>query len=232
MKNQLNIGTIKKQNTLLKIIVFCLTAFISISAFTSREASINNFDEITVKKLLLVDSAGNKRMIMTTDFAKAPWGGQEMKRNVPPEMAGMIYLDTNGDEIGGLAFGGGDKSKVALSSFDYSGMPLEAIGYKRYQTEEATGAEFVVMDNPRMDSTFIAQKFIEEVNAGEKGVQTKKLQQQMISRVGLGVENHNARLILKDDKGNNRIILEVNDKNDAVFKILDGNGNVIQEFPK
>jgi hypothetical protein len=233
MENQLNFGTLKKQNFLLKITIFCLILFTLVSAFTNRKAGINNFDEITVKKLSLVDSTGKKRMIMTTDFAKAPWGGQEVKRNVPPGMAGMIYLDTNGDEVGGLAFGGSDKGKVALSTLDYTGMPLEAIGYSRVQTEKYTSAGFVVMDNPRIDSTWNAEKFLEENKSGQKdGAQIKLLQKQMVSRVELGVVNHDARLILKDNKGKDRIILGVNDNNEAVIKILDEDGNVIQKFPE
>ena len=92
------------------------------------------------------------------------------------------------------------------------------------------------MDSPRKDSDFDINKFVEDhksgkLKDGEVTEQVKLLQEQMVSRVNLGVENHNAALVLMDQKGNQRIVLEVNDKNEAIFKIMDENGKVVQQFP-
>jgi len=216
---------LKYLNFLLTCIVVCL---IAISSKSSVENS-GNFGDIVVRKLTLVDSLGTKRFELTTDLAKAHFAGEKIERNVPPNMAGMVFLNPDGDEVGGIAFGGEDDGCVGLSVIDYSGIPLEAIGIRRIQTPDMTSAQFIVMDNPRADIEFDVDAYMKELKSEEDGPQIKALQSQMIPRIGLGVENHTAGLTIADQEGRNRIIIEVKD-NRLVFKILDENGDVVYDY--
>lgn len=238
MNKQLNTTVLEKRVKFLTIFVISLTIFIILTVVSVfAKIGSENFDAIVVKKLILVDSTGTKRIEMTTDLSRAPFAGEELERNVPPNMAAIIFMNPDGDEVGGIGFGGDENTKFALNGLDYAGIPLEAIGFNRVQTAKTSSAQLVVMDNPRKDSGFDAQKFVKEFNTGDwkdgkKGEQLKIFQEQMVPRVNLGVENHNASLVLMDKQGNKRIVLEVNEKNEAIFKILDEKGNIVQEFPQ
>ncbi len=235
-----NYTAIKQQNRLLKgvlAVVGMFSLLLIISAFKGSSNNIKHFDEIVVKKLTMIDSLGTERIRMTTDLSTGPFAGSEIKRNVPPNMAAIIFMGQNGDEVGGIGYGGSKEMTFALNGLDYTGMPLEAIGYNRIQTPETSAAQFVVMDGPRKDSGFNSEKFIEETKnldytSGQLGEQMKILQSQMVSRVNLGVENHNAALTLYDSKQNARIILKVDDNDEAVFQILDEKGNVVHKYSK
>ncbi|MFC5046109.1 hypothetical protein ACFSTE_04925 [Aquimarina hainanensis] len=240
MNTHSNYDAIKQQNRLLKSVVTIIGIFsiiLIISAFKSSGTNVQHFDEIVVKKLTMIDSLGTERIRMTTDLTTAPFGGEEIERNVPPNMAAIIFIGPDGDEVGGIGYGGTKEMSFALNSLDYTGVPLEAIGYNRIQTPETSAAHFVVLDSPRKDAGFDKKKFLEEarnskINTNEPGEQLKILQSQMVSRVNLGVENHNAALTLYDSKQNARIILKVDDNDEAVFQILDEKGNVVHQYSK
>ncbi|CAM1370783.1 hypothetical protein [Tenacibaculum xiamenense] len=240
MNTDSNYSAIKQQNRLLKGVlaaVGTLSLTLVISAFKSSTSNVKHFDEIVVKKFTMIDSLGTERIRMTTDLSTGPFGGEEIKRNMPPNMAAIIFMGQTGDEVGGIGYGGTKEQTFALNGLDYTDIPLEAIGYHRFQTPDGSVAKFVVADGPRKDSGFDKKKFIEETKSldyknGKLGEQMKILQSQMVSRVNLGVENHNAALTLYDSKQNARIILKVDDNDEAIFEILDAKGNVVHKYSK
>jgi len=218
-----------RQIKYLNFILACILIYLIAISHRSTLESNTNFGEITVRKLTLVDSLGTIRFELTTDLATAHFAGEEIERNVPANMAGMVFLNPDGDEVGGIAFGGEDDGLVGLSVIDYSGIPLEAIGIRRIQTPDLTTAQFVVMDNPGSDMVFDVDAYLEELKSEVDGPQIKALQSQMVPRIGLGVENHTAGLTIADQEGRSRIVIEVKD-NKPVFRILDENGDVVYDY--
>jgi hypothetical protein len=55
----------------------------------------------------------------------------------------------------------------------------------------------------------------------------KKLQSLMVERISLGVEENVASLVLKDRKGNDRIILGVDSKDQPYIKVLNQDGSEV-----
>lgn len=222
---------IKKINRL-QITVFLLISIMAIGfgylVFTNK----NTNDELTVKRLTLIDENGTNRVQLTSDLSKAPFGGKEISRKPLPGIAGIIFMGPNGDEVGGIGFGGDENTAFSVNAMDYSGIPLEAIGFRKIQTKDFTSAGLVIEDNPRKDYGFDVQKFIEEDAKGIDGKQVKILQSQMIDRVDLSVTNHKAGLTLKDSKGRDRIILSVDENDIARIQVIDTTGQIISELPK
>lgn len=196
-------------------------------------------DVIIARKIILVDKNGTQRIAMLTDddLAKAPFAGEQIPRNVPPNMAGVIFMNPDGDEVGGIGFGGDEDRTFALNALDYTGIPLEAIGFNRIQTADSSAAQFIVLDGPRPELGFDAGEFAEEFLAmqeGEEGVEGGHVDlflQQVVPRVNLGVEDHNAALSLMDTAGKQRIVLEVDADDQAILKILDSEGEVVYQLP-
>lgn len=226
LKNQIKNLKLTVGATLLGICAFFIFSF---SATNSEK---KYFEELTVGTLNIAGPDSLKRMILTHQIGDAPFNGEKLKRNVPPTMAGMIYLNPNGDEIGGVGWAGNESSTFALNALDYTGLPLEAIGFNRIQNENTQSAQLVVMDNPRREVKMNIDKFVEEVNTENYGEEVKKMQEQMVNRVTLGVENHIASLLMSDKSGNPRIKLIVDDNNEAKIIILDEKGNQVTSLPK
>lgn len=202
-----------------------------IFSFQSTPDNNKKFKELTVEKLNIASPEGTKRMILTHKIGAAPFNGKKLERNVPPTMAGMIYLNPNGDEIGGVGWAGNESRTFALNALDYTGTPMEAIGFNRIQNEDTQSAQLVVMDNPRRDIEIDKDKLVEEINSQNYGEALKKLQKQMVNRVTLGVENHNASLLMSDKSGNPRIKLMVDDNGKAKISVLDEEGNEVASLP-
>jgi len=81
-----------------------------------------------------------------------------------------------------------------------------------------------VMDSP---TGTIDVKKIKANDAAE----IKRLQAMMIDRVTLGVDGHDAALVLKDRNGKKRIVIGVDANNDPRIEVLDEAGKVIQRLP-
>ena len=76
-------------------------------------------DELTVKRINIVDEAGQNRMVISNAERQAD--GRIAGRNIEPRdrPAGMIFFNEAGDECGGLVYqGGGSRGAFLLLSVD------------------------------------------------------------------------------------------------------------------
>jgi hypothetical protein len=185
---------------------------------------VDKFDEITVGRINIAGPAGVNRLILAHEMPRAPFQGESLQRTVPPGMAGMIYCAPNGDEVGGIGVSGTEKSGHALITLDYRNTPLEAIGFATDYGPNGQGASLVVMDNPT------GTVDVKKIKANDEA-EVKRLQAMMIDRVTLGVEAHDASLVVKDRKGKRRIVIGVDANDKARIEVLDENGKEILRLP-
>jgi len=197
----------------------------SSSAHSDQPARrVERFDEITVGRINVAGPDGVNRLVFSHEMPRAPFQGELLERSVPPGMAGMIYCAPNGDEVGGMGVSGTEKSAHALITLDYRNTPLEAIGLATNLGPNGQDAALIVMDSP---TGTIDVKKIKANDAAE----IKRLQAMMIDRVTLGVDGHDAALVLKDRNGKKRIVIGVDANNDPRIEVLDEAGKVIQRLP-
>lgn len=182
------------------------------------------FDELTVGRLNIAGPDGVQRIVLSYTMPDGPFQGLHLKRSVPPGLAGMIFCAPNGDEVGGIGVSGSAQGGHSLVALDYRNVPVEAIGFTTHQSGDGQNAALVVMDNPT--GTVDAKKL-----QAQDPAEIQRLQAMMVDRISLGVDGHNASLVIRDRKGKERIVIGVDPNNNPEVKILDEDGKEVGRLP-
>ena len=206
-------------------------------------AASARFDEITVQRINVVEPNGTLRMIVSNK-ARSP--GIYLKRveHLPGfhAAAGMIFLNDEGTENGGLIFGG---AKDATGKVTGSGGGLTFDQYMQDQllllgvdeTDGRRSAGLTVYDRPDWDITeaVALSERVEHLPEDQKQAELAKFNashapSQRRAVFGRG-EDRSSSLRLKDDQGRDRVILRVPATGDPVLQFLDPAGKVIKQLP-
>lgn len=175
--------------------------------FYSFKSLNETFEEITVKRINVIDEAGNNRMVISNQqrIPNPIIGGQEYKRRIAP--AGIIFYDEKGDEVGGIAMSTLDSTGLRALSFDYAN--ADAIGLLAQEDMDGDNfkAGIMIMDKDL---------------SGKLGSN--------ISRLKLTTENGVSGLVINGPDEKPRIIISVDGQGHPLFKMMDGDGHVIQNF--
>ena len=192
-----------------------LTAVFAFTVFTglapARKAS---FDEIDVQRINLVEPDGTLRMVIA-DRARLP-GVYHRGKEQPPgpdgprPQAGMLFLNDEASEIGGLIFGGRKNEKGEV--VDSGG----AISFDRYE-----GTQLVQLIGVDDKETKLAGLLV--VDSPDQGDPQRRL---FAGRGSDGI----ARLALSDAQGRKRLVLEVTPDGRARVAFLDDHGKVTREM--
>src|SRR5688572_9935610 len=84
---------------------FCLVAFLSVTAFTEQSAT-QRIDELTVQRLNVVDANGTLRFVLSNKDRMHPGVMDGVTIQRPRPVAGMLFFNDEGDEVGGLTYTG------------------------------------------------------------------------------------------------------------------------------
>jgi hypothetical protein len=178
------------------------------------QPAVQNFDEINVKRINVVENSGKVRLVLcNSDKMPNPVvDGKEYPRSV--RLAGMVFYKADGNECGGIGLRSTPNDESALMAFDF--MKSEALGIVKSESKDGKrfDARLVLADRPPLDLP------VEKANAATG------------ERIVLANSNHDARLVLSDVEGHERIVLSVNAAGDARLQILDKAGRVISSLPK
>jgi hypothetical protein len=192
-----------------------LTAVFAFTVFAGlAPAKKTRFDEIDVQRINLVEPDGTLRMVLS-NHARLP-GVMVHGKEQPPgpdgprPQAGMIFLNDEASEIGGLIFGGrkNDKGEIVDSG--------GAISFDRYEGNQIV--QLIGVDDKDMK---LAGLLV--VDSSEKGDPQRRL---FAGRAGDG----NAKITLSDAQGRKRLVLEVTPDGKARVAFLDEQGNVTKEL--
>ena len=80
--------------------------FVSVSAFSQPAAQ--RIEELTVQRINVVDANGTLRMVISNKDKMHPGVLDGVVINRPRPVAGMLFFNDEGDEVGGLTFTGTD----------------------------------------------------------------------------------------------------------------------------
>src|SRR5687768_2499914 len=100
--------SLRRQLRVLQIyatLTFCLAAFLSVTAFTRQNAT-QRIDELTVQRLNVVDANGTLRLVLSNKDRMHPGVMDGVTIDRPRPVAGMLFFNDEGDEVGGLTFTG------------------------------------------------------------------------------------------------------------------------------
>jgi hypothetical protein len=201
---------VSKANWFLSIYAGLLTLLFLGGAVYGSEKRASMSDELTVQRINIVEPDGTPRLIIS-NHAKLPGvlvHGKEKSLDRP--QAGLIFLNDEGSEIGGLIFGGRKDKDGKVRD---SGGSLSFDRYEANQVVQLLGVDdaedrlagLVVSDSP-------------------SGSDVRR-------RVWLGrADDGAASLALLDGAGHKRIVMKVAENGESKISVLDATGRTVKEL--
>lgn len=179
-------------------------AFLTLSySFRSLNQS---FDEITVKRINIVDENGVNRMVLSNQERMEPpiIAGKKYKRALSP--AGIIFYNEKGDEAGGIALSKNPETNIYALALDYDN--ADAIGLLTQQNNDDSYRSGLIINDKDL--------------SGKVGSN--------INRINLMSDNGNSSLVINGPDEKPRIIISVDSIGNPLFKIMNKQGEVIKEI--
>lgn len=216
-------------------------AIIAVASLTGAKAPPTRFEEITVGRINIEEPDGTKRLVISNraQFPGAFEKGKEIARPDRTSFAGMLFINDEGTENGGLI----QRGKIGPDGKVDAGLSLTFDRFRQDQalqllhTDRHKYSSTAVMINdvpdPDIASLEDVRKFGEaaaKLPPEERSAYWKKLAEDgrlMQKRVFLGTTMDKASaLILCDSKGKPRMMLMVSAKGEPEIRLLDENGKV------
>jgi hypothetical protein len=204
------------------------------------------FDQITVRRINVVEPDGTPRLIIAAkaDFPGEFFKGKELSRTDRNDSAGMLFMNDEGTENGGLIFGGHQSSDGKVHSFGH-------LSFDEYEEDQT-----LTLDTSQQgDSHFTAY----QINDAQSGLETPEVLEafQKLREMPQGPERQKARvaliakyhvsltqraglerdddksvaLRLRDPQGNTRLLLRVAADGTPGLQFLDASGKVTHKWP-
>lgn len=220
----------------------CITVAIAVTV-TQAAASWRNatFDEITVGRINIVEPDGTKRVILSSrarfpgDFSR----GKETQRPDRSDVAGLLFIDDEGTENGGLIQNGklGKDGKVdAALSLTFDRFRQDQGLQLQHSDDDKASISYVKINDvpdPKISSIEDLHRFAEEAGKlppEQRDAYYRKLKDEgklLQNRIYLGTtEDHAAALVLADGKGRPRLRLRVGEAGETTVEVLDESGKV------
>jgi hypothetical protein len=220
-------------------VVFALTVFI---AFKGAPQSAS-FDQLTVRRLNVVEPDGTPRLIIAgkANFPGAYIHGKDIPRT-DRDSAGMIFINDEGTENGGLIFGGLKDAQGVVHSYGH-------LSFDRYDQDQVMNFEqnqdgahrtSGLAINDTGDYAITPQMIAdaERMKATPHGqARTDAFKQfqakypPYTNRAYLGRDGDKAvGLTLRDGQGHERLRMLVKPDGTPVIELLDVNGKVVNQL--
>ena len=199
-----------KANWFLSIYAGVLTLVFLGGVVYGNEKRAATADEITVQRINIVEPDGTPRLVIS-NHARLPGvlvHGKEKPLDRP--QAGLIFLNDEGSEIGGLIFGGRkDKDGKVRDSGG-------SLSFDRYEANQVV--QLLGVDDAEDSLAGLA------ISDSPSGNDVRR-------RIWLGRgDDGAASLALLDGAGNKRIVMQVAKDGESRISVLDANGKTVKEL--
>ena len=219
----------------LVLVVLCTAAF--------RQANQTaKFDELTVGRLNVVDADGTLRLVLSNKERMHPgvMDGKTIDR--PRPVAGLLFFNEDGDEVGGLTYTGREVDGAARANagimFDQFKQD-QTIGISYSETAGRRTAGLQVWD--RADSRL--SELIDKLNAANKIENPAEREKALAAirasappgprRLFAGkLPDRSATVSLSDAAGKPRLNLTVDAGGNPRIEFLDESGKIVSRLPK
>jgi hypothetical protein len=173
------------------------------------------YDTLTVQRINVVDPDGKMRLVIANG-ARMPGAiiqGKTYPRSID-NAAGLLFLDTKGDETGGLVTARLRNDDVTNFSFDCTYQGTDCV---RVWKQEST------------DGTRLRESF----DIFDRRPYTGRVESsQGVQRITLGDENQNAQLLISDPQGRPRIRIGVDKTGEPSIVMLNPQGKEVYRAGK
>lgn len=206
--------------------------------------------ELSVERLNIVGPDGKTVMTISNKERIAPpvMEGKAYAVETSPgrsRMAGMVFFNDEGDEMGGLLFNSwkrpdGRYAGIGHLSFDrYRDNQVLSLEYKENAQTVQSG---LTIYDPLATGRFKESLDLVEEHGGASPERRREIEESLrgmrergelgAERVFIGSKNNEAQLTLKDSKGRVRARLVIDESDEAKLEFVDAEGNVIARFPE
>ncbi|HEX7158153.1 MAG TPA: hypothetical protein VF214_04020 [Edaphobacter sp.] len=221
-------------------IAFIITTCILIAHPVLGASKLTDFDRIRVHRIDVVEPDGIPRVIISNraDYPGSFYHGKEVARPDRADSAGMLFINDEGTEDGGLIFGGartdGKPASFSHLSFDqYEQDQTVVMGTELFPTGEKTAGIYL---SERPDSPITPALYDEatHIKSMPHGSERQAAWAEFMKKYPAGQERASlARstdgaigLSLKDPQGRVRLKLTVASNGEPAIQLLDEKGQI------
>ena len=218
-------------------IVFAVTVLCGFAALRSQ-----SFDQLTVHRINFVEPDGTPRLIISdrAEFPGAFMRGKEYPRPDRRDAAGLLFMNDEASEAGGLIWGGlKDKdgkiqSHVHLSFDQYEQDQIFAVDSGREDKDMFSAIRIGERGDYPIQEAYDASLQIEKLPKDQQDAEWKKFfttHTGDANRIYLGRSpDKSASLKLKDAQGKDRLAISVDAAGNPVIQFRDAGGKVSKEI--
>jgi len=238
-------GSLRRQFLFLRAyaITSSLVLVVLTAAAFRQAATPKSMGEITVERINVVDANGTLRMVLAGKDKMHPGVMDGVTIDRPRPVAGMLFFNDEGDEVGGLTFtgtvaGGRGRANAGLM-FDQLKQD-QTIGFTYNESGGQRSAGFQVWD--RSDTVRLSEliKKLNDANKLPAGAQRDAALADVRAnappgprRVFIGkTQEKSATVVLSDAQGKPRLTLIVDATGNPRIEFLDDAGKVIARIPE
>lgn len=213
---------------------------LSTSAF--RQAKSQALDELTVGRINIVDADGKLRMVLSNKDRMHPGMMDGKMIDRPRPVAGMLFFNEEGDEVGGLTYTGrevnGSRRANAGLMFDQFKQD-QTIGISYSEADGRRSAGFQVWDRP---DTKLSE-LIDKLNAANR-IEDRAERDKVLAKIRAEAPasprrlfagknlDRSATIALSDAAGKPRLTLTVDAAGNPRIEFLDETGKVVSRLPQ
>jgi hypothetical protein len=217
-----------------------------VSASEQRDSRHLDFDELTVHRINIVEPDGTPRLIISdkAEFAGEFYHGKEISRSDRQDSAGILFLNDEGTENGGMLFGGYKSKDGAFHSFGHLSFDEyeqdQTLSLDTDQDGQERSSSYQINDNnstlltPEVFSAYKTVRAMPEGPEKQKAMATVMGKYPMKLHARASIErdpDKSAVLRLRDPKGRTRILLRVAADGTPSMQFLDASGKVSHHWP-
>lgn len=218
---------------------FGLLVLLTITAFTQANAQ-QRIDELTVQRLNVVDANGTLRMVISNKDRMHPGVMDGVTINRPRPVAGLLFFNDEGDEVGGLTFTGtDDNGRRANAGIMFDQLKQDqTIGITYSETNGQRTAGLQVWDRSEQPLSDLI-KGLNTANALPEGPQRDEAVKAVRAKAPPGrtrlfagkTPDRAAQVGLSDANGRPRLVLKVEADGTASIDFMDADGKSVQRIP-
>lgn len=218
-------------------VVFAVTVICGFAAPRTE-----TFDRIKVHRIDVVEPDGTPRLIISdrAEFPGAYMRGREYPRPDRGDAAGMLFMNDEASEMGGLIWGGLKEKDGTIQnhghlSFDqYEQDQIFSVDSGREGERKFSAIKIGERGDYPIQEAYDASLRIDKLPEAQRKAEWDKFfatHKGDANRIYLGRSaDKSASLKIKDEQGRDRLVLRVNAEGDPVIQFLDDGGKVTKEF--
>lgn len=231
------------------VMSFCLAAFLSVTAFT-QTAAAPRIDELTVQRLNVVDANGTLRLVLSNKDRMHPGVMDGVTINRPRPVAGMLFFNDEGDEVGGLTYTGtDDPSPGALAKGGNGRRANAGIMFDQLKQDQTIGISYSENNGQRSAGLQVWDRSeqplsdlirgLNDANALPEGAARDAAITAVRAKAPAGPRrlfagknsDKSATVSLADGQGKPRLVMRVAEDGASSIEFLDADGKIVQRIP-